>query len=185
MKITEFFNREQYKWVAFVLLVVVLSAIIVVRFSNTPTTTRADNRSVANEFEFVPSQQQRDLSTPSSRLVGHWKNVDYYCEQYFSQIDSALRIGTNRVKNKPNGRLGLPFRFKILFENPSGTQLVVRPYGRNEVLRAASEQIEMELWMSDVTYTIPKHGQSMTEEYTVGESQVFAVYHYVDNKTDP
>jgi tetratricopeptide (TPR) repeat protein len=53
--------KGQAKWLALALLAVLLTAIIVVHFSSTPATTRADNKNVADEFGFVPLQEQRDL----------------------------------------------------------------------------------------------------------------------------
>lgn len=172
-------DKEQAKWLVLALLAVIFIVIIIVRFSNTPATTRA------NKIHFVPLQKQRDLSTPSSRLVGHWENVDNNACLYFSPIDPDLKIGTYRNGGKSHGRFGPPFRFKVLFEDPSGTQLVIRPYGQNEVLRNLSVEIKVRLWMSDVTYTLPKHGQSMTQEYTFSGSPTFGVYRYIDNKTGP
>jgi len=130
------------------------------------------------------SSQRRDLSTPSSRLVGHWQSVDNDGEVFYRPIHPDLRIATYRFRNKPYGNAGPPNRFKILSEEPSGTQLVIRPYGENESLRALRE-IGMECWMSDKTYTIPKHGQSMTQEGTLMGDPILSVYRYVDDKTSP
>jgi len=79
--------KGQVKWLAVALLFVVLTAIIVVHFSNTPATTRAGTR-VKSFSERVSSVPQQVLSTPSSRLVSHTpsleetvinasKNIDY------------------------------------------------------------------------------------------------------------
>lgn len=172
-------SKEQAKWITLVVLMVIFIAIIVIYFSNTPTTIRA------NKIDFMPLQQQRDLTTPSSRLVGLWKNVDNGSEFLFGPVDPDLRIGTYRIRNKGYS-FGPPFRFKVLLENPSGVQLVMRPYGQNENLLKLRAELGFDVFISDITYTIPKHGQSMTEEYIFGgTSPMFSIYQYIDNKTVP
>jgi len=176
-------NKEKAKWLVLVLLAVILVTTITVRFVNTPAAIQAHTTDFVPDF--APLQQQRDLSTPSSRLVGRWENVDNGSQLLFSPIDPALGIGTYRIGNKGYGGFGRPFRFKILFYDPSGTRLVIRPYGHNEVLLKLSAEIRMDCTKSDVIYSIPKHGQSMTEEYTFGGSPMLSVYRYVDNGTNP
>jgi len=100
--------KEQVKWLVLALLAVVCIAIIVVRFSNTPATTQADNRDVANEFGFVPLQQQRDLSTPSSRLVGHWKNGDELKQQTNERLKWDEGDGKRTLINNPDYTARVP-----------------------------------------------------------------------------
>jgi len=177
-------DKEQVKWFALAILIIVLVAIIAVRFSDTPAATRAD-RSIRYFSNIVSSEPQRDLSTPSSRLVGHWRNVKSGDEVYFSPIDPDLRIGTYRYRNKSDGSVGPPFWFKVIFENSKGTQLVLRDYDMNEEIRKVGAKIGIELWQSDVTYTISKQGQSMTAEYIFSGNQTLSVFRYIDNKTSP
>ena len=172
-------NKEQIKWLTVGILAIVFIGIIVHHFSNTPVATRA------NKIDFVPLTQQRDLSTPSSRLVGHWINVEYGDEVYFSPIDPDLKIGNYRLGNKSKGRVSPPLRFKVISENPAGLQLVIRQYDQNEETRKLGARIGMDFWQSDVTYTISKNGQSMTAEYIFSGSQILSVYRYVDDKTSP
>jgi len=183
-------DERKKRWFLKVEILVLLCVVILwvldstARFSNTPSATWAD-RSIKYFSNIVSSVPQRDLSTPSSRLVGHWRNVDYDDEIYFSPIDPDLRIGTYRRRNKSDGSAGPPLWFKVIFEDPKGTQLVIRQYDENEEIRMLGAKIGIDFWRSDVTYTISKHGQSMTAEYIFSGSQMFSVYNYVDNKTYP
>jgi hypothetical protein len=55
----------------------------------------------------------RDLSTPSSRLVGHWvAATDLKTEYYYSEIDSKTKVGT---LTEYDPRDGTVLDCKILF----------------------------------------------------------------------
>jgi hypothetical protein len=128
---------------------------------------------------------QRDLSTPSSRLVGHWKNFDGNGEVYYNIIDSSLKVGTKRLRNEPYGNFGPPIRFKIVHEEPSGDHLVIREY--NDALLKLGAELGIDTRKSDITICVPKQGQSMSQEYIFcsGGSNTLQVYRYVDDKIDP
>ena len=175
-------KKKQHKWFVFAVLTLAFMAIVLARIQQAPATARANNTST------IVSEQARDLSKPSSRIVGHWKNVDDNSECYFSPIDPDRRIDTYRLRDKPSGRSGHPSRFKVVFESPSATQLVMYPYDKNEFLRNLnnpSGETNANPWMTDIVYTIAKHGQSMTEEYIFSGRPIVEVYRYVDNKTGP
>lgn len=158
-------DKENVKWLALTFLVIILIAIIAVRFSNTPAATRADG---------IPAGwQQRDLSTPSSRLVGHWENVNGGADIYYDFIDPQLKIGSCIISNR-NGNL--PVQFKVLSEEPSGKNLKIR-----EFFSLDKGQVSF-----DLQCCIPKDGQSMTKEYTYSDgSNSLFIYRYVDGRVDP
>jgi tetratricopeptide (TPR) repeat protein len=87
--------KGQAKWLALALLAVLLTAIIVVHFSRTPTTTRADNRNVADEFGFVPLQQQRDLG----KAQAYYDSGVVYCKA--GAFDSAISDFNKAIEINP------------------------------------------------------------------------------------
>lgn len=65
----------------------------------------------------------RDLSTPSSRLVGHWKADSYIqAEYYFSKIDSKTGIGKQTEYDPRDGTVFI-CDYKISSETPDGEKL--------------------------------------------------------------
>jgi uncharacterized RDD family membrane protein YckC len=175
-------NKEQElaKWLLLALAAVIGIAVIIVHFSNTPADTRA------NQIDFVPLQQQRDLTTPSSRLVGRWESVhnngEEYTELCYSRTDPDMKIGTYRIHNRPGGVLGPPFRFKISFEEPSGNRIVLRDFNDSFYKFSIKYGGPVMPPSRDVVITIPKHGMSMTMEY---DSESLTLYHYVDEQLGP
>jgi hypothetical protein len=94
----------------------------------------------------------RDLSTPASRLVGHWESqTDRVMTHAIYGPVNASGAGTCY---NPDG--SVHFTFKVLYEDPTGTRLVLSE-GENE-----STQIETE-------YIIAPDGRSMTKEYKYGD----------------
>ena len=149
---------RQAKWVAVGILAVGLIGIVVVCVSDTPTATRA------NKIDFVSLQQQRDLSTPSSRLVGHWEGDGTL---YYRPIDRSLGYGTYTWGN-------VPVQFKVLSESRSGTYLRTREFLK----------LDSGAHCANVEYCIPKDGQSMTKEIVFNDgSQGLFKYSYVDDST--
>ena len=88
--------KGQAKWLALALLAVLLTAIIVVHFSSTPTTTRADNKNVADEFGFVPLQQQRDLG----KAQAYYDCGVVYCKA--GAFDSAISDFNKAIEINPD-----------------------------------------------------------------------------------
>lgn len=114
------------------------------------------------------TKQQRDLSTPSSRLVGHWRKVDGGADLYYGAVDPQLNFGTLILRNH-NGR------FKILSEDRSRAELVLRQYIRFDNAEGSV----------DVKCYIPENGRWMTMEWAFHDGRYTSVYHYVDGKTAP
>jgi len=111
----------------------------------------------------------RDLSTASSRLVGHWQSDGGDHELYFT-FDPSIKVGRYVVHNR-HKRPSAPMRFKVLFE--SGELVRMRKFHSSGQL------------MGDYEYRIGKNGQSMTLEYCVNKSPILTVFRYVDNNTAP
>lgn len=83
-------DKGTAKWFVFALFIIILIAIFASRFSNTPKVTRADNNHIYGK--------QRDLSTPSSRLIGHWVGVPDADRLYYQPIKHSL----DKDPNDPN-----------------------------------------------------------------------------------
>jgi hypothetical protein len=67
----------------------------------------------------------RDLSTPSSRLVGHWRvNLPVNYEWYFSEIDSKTGEGTLTEYNPIDDSVGVG-QYKIFSEEPDGYTVTI------------------------------------------------------------
>lgn len=157
-------NKEPAKWFVLVLLFIILIAIIATRLFHTPAVGRADN---TRTYE-----QQRDLSTPSSRLVGHWIGVPEGDKLYYQPIDHSFEYGIFTWILKSN----IVAKFKILSESRSGEHLKTREYF---LLDNCMERAIVE-------YCIPKDGISMSKEifYEDGTRELFE-YRYVDDSTHP
>jgi len=174
-------DKEYIKWWLLASLIIVFLGIIAGRFTKTPANTQGET-GVPSFTEIVSSLQKRNLSTPSSRLVGHWVNIDNGGEIYYSPIDQSLGIGTFRLKNF-GGSVGPPIRFKIVFEEYSGKRLIIRIF--NKSIDELGAKIGIMATQSDVELCVSKDGRSMTEEYTLNGSPIFSVHRYVDDKTIP
>lgn len=70
----------------------------------------------------------RDLSTPSSRLVGHWRtiNVVAMSEYYFGEINEETGKGTFAEYDMRNGSLAKG-TYKVVRETPGGEEITIRP----------------------------------------------------------
>jgi hypothetical protein len=69
----------------------------------------------------------RDLSTPSSRLVGHWRVIreiekGYHIEYYFSEIDSETGLGKQTEYDPRDGTVFI-CDYEISSESPDGEAL--------------------------------------------------------------
>lgn len=171
-------TKQKISALVFISLIVVLVLIL---------STIEPHSSIAQEKSAYPEsqasvaylQQTRDLSTPSKRLVGRWRNVDNNGEIYFSPIESELRLGTYRLHNQ-GGQVGPPTRIRILRENVSGTELVYKAY--NEGLQRLGIEIGLDLSLSDIRCCVSTDGTTMTLEYTMGGDLRFSVYRYIDSE---
>ncbi len=117
---------------------------------------------------------RRDLSTPSTRLIGHWRSVDGD-EIIYSAPDPSLGVGTYRIQSKLQNSV---FRFKVISEDVSGTSLVIRNF--NDVWAAQMKiATGLDLSQSDVSCSMSKDGRRMTQECAVGGVRSLYVYEYV------
>jgi len=182
-KQTQAKGKEYLKLWLLVFLIIIFLGIIASRFTGTPADTQG-GASVPSFTEIVSSLPKRDLSTPSSRLVGHWVGDKGGSELYFSPVCPSLQIGTYILDNW-NTKPSPPMTFKVLFEDTSGKCLIIREYSKHSHLLELGAKIGMKMTMSDVTLCISKDGQSMTREYIQGWTPVLEVLHYVDEKTIP
>jgi len=171
-------SRQRISWAVLACLIVIFIVIILNQigaFQNLATTMGSGG-------------QKRDFSTPSSRLMGHWKNVALQIKIwgviYYGPIEPALRIGIYRLCNTPYGSYGPPFQFKILFEEHSGQKLIIRVF-KNLGLKQLEATTGLDFSKSDIVCCISKDGQLMSQEYTCMGERVLVVYRYVDNKTTP
>jgi hypothetical protein len=117
---------------------------------------------------------QRDLSSPSSRLAGHWEG------RYYSPVDPELKIGTYRLIMS-DGRVGPPIRFRVISEQSSENHLVIREYAYDPQIEA----LGLDTSKSDIECCISKDGQLMTRDYVFMGHRMFTVTHYIDDKTAP
>ena len=67
----------------------------------------------------------RDLSTPSSRLVGHWvAETGVKTEYYYSEIDSKTKVGTLTENDPRNGTL-ITCKYSIFTEATDGENVTL------------------------------------------------------------
>jgi len=122
--------------------------------------------------------QKRDLSTPSSRLVGHWVADFWGSENYYRPINVQIGVGTYVLVNSAGCEL---VEFKILSEDSTGTELVVREF----LLSGSYAKILGPRFSIDAKYHLAKDGKSMSKEISCGQKHELIVYSYVDDKTCP
>jgi hypothetical protein len=68
---------------------------------------------------------RRDLSTPSSRLVGHWvADAAIKTEYYYSEIDSRTKIGT-LIEYDPRNGTEITCNYDIFSEVPNGENVTL------------------------------------------------------------
>jgi hypothetical protein len=103
----------------------------------------------------------RDLSTPSSRLVGRWDTVPNIRASkdclYFRFTDPELKIGIFGWGDTQS-------QFKVLSENRSGTEVNLRMFYAGE--------------SSDAKCCVTKDGQSLSMEW----SDTLLVLYFMDNE---
>jgi hypothetical protein len=67
----------------------------------------------------------RDLSTPSSRLVGHWvAETGVKTEYYYSEIDSKTKVGTLTEYDSRIGTV-ITCKYSIFTEAPDGENVTL------------------------------------------------------------
>lgn len=70
----------------------------------------------------------RDLSTPSSRLVGHWKSINTVAmtEYYFGEIDEVTGKGKFTEYDTRDGSIAKG-TYKVVSETPGGEDITILP----------------------------------------------------------
>jgi len=117
---------------------------------------------------------RRNLSTPSGRLAGHWRSIGGD-ESIYSTPDPSLGTGVCKMQSKSENSV---FRFRVVSEDASGTNLVIRNF--NDVWAAQMKIVSgLDLFQSDVVCSIPKDGRRMTQEFSCGDMRFLTVYEYV------
>ena len=157
-------RRQPFKWSLLLALIAVLIGVVLVQWKE-PLFD-----SIAKATAQRP-KAGRDLSTPSSRLVGHWRNIGGGADIYYGPIDFRSQAGTFTIST-PDGQFSRGF--KILFEEHSGNKLTVKEYLQYSN-RSGTVVAE---------YFLSEDGRSMVKEYLLNEGP-FLTYRYVDDKTVP
>lgn len=70
--------------------------------------------------------EERDLSTPSSRLVGHWRSINTVAmsEYYFGEIDEETGKGAFAEYGAKSGTLAKG-TYKVVRETPEGEAITI------------------------------------------------------------
>jgi len=93
----------------------------------------------------------RDLSTPSSRLVGHWK-VKYIreLEYYFGEIDEETGKGTYAEYEAKEGSLSKG-TYRVISETPEGEDITIIPmlFGYEDMPSILSNLLEMDIKIAE------------------------------------
>ncbi len=107
----------------------------------------------------------RDLSTPTSRLVGHWEssNDRFLTHVIYSPVD-ASGVGTC---SDVDG--SVHFTFKVLSEDRAGTTIVMREYVDGVALQ-------------DVELSVAKDGHSMAKAYDFKGVRCVTSYNYLGGR---
>lgn len=121
----------------------------------------------------------RDFSTPSSRLVGHWKVVpnkktNTQVEHFFSGIngDAGVMIECNHTINKPSKDQEYFAYYVIRKEDTQGTSLLI-------------ETAWSPTRTSILSFEVDKDGKTCTMSMPEISSRKGPIMIYVDNKTRP
>ena len=156
-----------------VTLIVLIGFLLIIISSNFGSPQASYSQDVTNT--------NRDMSTPSGRLVGVWRDDDGGFI-YFSPVERQLSIGTFRLCNQGSNKFCTPMRFQVIKEDEKGQELIIRvhrPLGKLEAMGIDTSE-------SDHRCLISKDGQFMSQEYYFGGGQnpILSVYEYVGDQMD-
>jgi len=119
----------------------------------------------------------RDLSTPSSRLVGHWTGFGKY-DLFFTALDSK-ELGKMTVYNTDTGGT-IYFTYFTLEESPRGKNLSILPILEGEYVdEGPFSEPEDRLTSPIFDFKIAKDGLTAIIGWPNGEMELS----YVDDKT--
>ena len=111
-------------------------------------------------------RDSRDLSTPSSRLVGHWRGFfDDSREIFFGPIDDQTKIGNEVEVSNGNA---FYHQYRVVQEELNGVKIVYEPF--SDLIGVHPQK---EFW-------ITKDGKTMTNA-----NNSLEVFEYLDSKTEP
>jgi len=176
----------KHRLLALALLSLIFALVLILSIMGRPRRSVAQATSAYPESYTIvgDSHGTRNLSTPSIRLAGRWRQIGYYnSELYFSPIEAELGIGAYRIGNHGEASFGQPRQFRILREHSSGTELIYREFKPLSIKRLELET-GLDLTKSDVRCCVSKDGSTMTLEYTTGgdPDPTLSVYQYVNNE---
>jgi len=117
--------------------------------------------------EQLSGQEGRNLSTPADRLVGHWTN-DLEENYYFGK--PADGIGSYIIV-PPDGK-PLPYKYKVVTQDPAGEKIVVLLLFREGEAR-------------EETYLIAKDGKQFKKTSIYRGVEVISLRNYVDDREKP
>jgi hypothetical protein len=132
-------------------------------FSKNLTPTTNDYRE-QSKLDF-----KRDLTTPSLRLIGHWKSK-VGDNLYYSAIDTSQGIGSYFLV-QPNGNVA-HYHYSIVSEMSNGERVKVKLLNSDD-------------WSRVETYYISKDGKRMIIETVLLGFEVSATLEYIDSKITP
>lgn len=118
----------------------------------------------------------RDLSTPSSRLVGHWrlKGTGVEGEYYFGEIDKETGEGTFTSYSTKTGIL-VKGTYVVARETPEGEAIII-----DYTLYGVEDPPDEYSYLSEMDFEIAKDGLTGKELY----GSIFNTLEYVDDKTE-
>ncbi|OPX18010.1 hypothetical protein BXT86_03455 [candidate division WOR-3 bacterium 4484_100] len=117
----------------------------------------------------IQTKGVRDLSKPSSRLVGHWRN-DAGDNLYYDMVNPETQVGSFYIV-RPDSSVA-KHRYKILSEIPKGERIIVLILFNDGTRRKE-------------IYYINRDGLSMKTETRISDIFISGECKYIDNKTAP
>lgn len=115
----------------------------------------------------------RDFSTPSSRLVGHWKVMYTTIEFYFSEIDEETGEGTFAMYNGEDDTLSKG-TYVLVEETPEGKDVIIRPTFSGDT---ASGKFTLKVQKDGLKAVL-----EMEEMFS--DDSVYGALEYIDDKTE-
>lgn len=113
----------------------------------------------------------RDFSTPSTRLLGHWESRSG-TEYFFGRIDAATEFGSlTWVETSADGRV-VKHKYKIVSETPDDEELSI------QVHYASGDRA---VW----TFRVYRDGYAMTGQRRSGSFTFDDDYIYIDDRVGP
>jgi hypothetical protein len=122
-------------------------------------------------IQSLGAQTPRDLSTPASRLVGHWITAGN-THNYFGPTDTLSDIGNLTWVEVAAGGKVVKHRYKVISQTPAGEQLTLQI-----LFGAGGDRVDQ--------CVIAKDGKTMIWTLTVAGITIGDTATYVDQRTRP